>query len=80
MELTVNSLKRFIEDPVWREFSKELKEMRTNVLEGMCTETDPNAMLKMSGRAEALKDLIEWPDVQLSVIEFDESKQQKGGN
>jgi len=80
MELTVNSLKRFIEDSVWREFSKELKEMRTNVLEGMCTEVDPNNMLKMSGRAEVLKDLIEWPEVQLSVLEFDENKQSEGGN
>ena len=69
MEITLNELKRFMEDPVWRVFKRELMEMSIDVTAGAMKESDTVEIFRAQGRNEVLVDMIKWPDMQIEELE-----------
>ena len=77
MDLTIDKLEKFINDPVWKIFKQELGDMRLIVFETLVGLSDSNEMLKMAGRAEVLGDIISWPEVQLANLEVEDERERK---
>lgn len=72
IELTSGEIKRFMDDPVWRVFKKEISAMSMNVISGILTMNEPMEIYRAQGRCEVLGDLIKWPEMQLEEIEHDD--------
>lgn len=63
--ISLKQLEEFSDNEVWKVFKAELQVMRTNVLEGLAREVDMMGVWRAQGRAEALADMIIWPEVQI---------------
>jgi len=71
MEITIGELKRFLDDPVWKVFKKELSFMNSNVVASILTLNEPIEIYRAQGRSEVLSDIAKWPDMQLEQMESD---------
>jgi hypothetical protein len=69
MEITISELQRFLDDPVWRIFKKELSYMNSNVVASILTQSELLEIYRAQGRSEVLSDIIRWPEMQLEQLE-----------
>ncbi len=71
-EITLEAIRRFKNDPVWRAVEEDLKERKEALRDGLCIETDIPKMYKLQGNLEEISTLI----TSLDIIE-EELKNQE---
>jgi hypothetical protein len=69
IELTKSEIERFLDDPVWRVFRKEISFMNAEVVASILTLSEPMEIYRAQGRSEVLTDLAKWPEMQLEGLE-----------
>ena len=69
--LTKSEFERFLDDPVWKVFQKELHEMRGDVIASILNENEPMEIYRAQGRCEVLADIAKWPEMQLEELKTD---------
>ncbi len=71
MEISEPELTHGINSQFWKVFKEEMEIMRENILETLAVEKDDGEFHKAQGRAEVLRDLMIWPEVELKRFQDD---------